>query len=180
MHGLVSLLPDPYYARVKQIWQELETRFGLKGIQVTPTPHFSWQIYADYPTPLLEQTAQKVAARTKPFQITTTGLGLFTGSHPVIYIPVVKTAALSAVHQQIWHDLGYEQKGTSPLYSPGCWMPHISLAYEDVTSVNIGPVMQWLAFQDFTWEMTIDNLSYICQRDGDLHALQCTYAFYGE
>ncbi len=40
MHGLVSLLPEPHYTRVENIWQELETRFGLSGIQVTPYPPF--------------------------------------------------------------------------------------------------------------------------------------------
>ncbi|MDX9864995.1 MAG: hypothetical protein RBT34_09340, partial [Anaerolineaceae bacterium] len=60
------------------------------------------------------------------------------------------------------------------------WMPHLSLAYDDVTPQNIGPAMQWLAFQDFSWQMTIDNISFICEPSGEIGTLQCSYGFYGE
>ena len=102
MDGLVSLLPEPYYDRVEKIWQELETRFGLTGIQVTPYPHFSWQIGEDYSMDLLAEAAREVGAATPPLPVTTAGLGLFTGANPVIYISVVKTPALVAVHRLIW------------------------------------------------------------------------------
>lgn len=180
MHGLVSLLPEPYYGRVEKIWQELETRFGLTGIQVTPYPHFSWQIGEDYSMDLLAEAAQEVGTATPPLLVTTAGLGLFTGANPVIYISVVKTPALVAVHRLIWQRFEHVCQGVSPLYSPGLWMPHISLAYEDVTPKNIGPAMQWLAFQDFTWEMKIDNISYICEPSGTIGSQQCSYGFCGE
>lgn len=180
MHGLVSLLPEPYYTRVETIWQELERRFGLTGIQVTPYPHFSWQIGEEYPTNLLEKAAQEISQTTPPLKITTGGLGIFTGEHPVIYISVVKTPALSAIHKQIWGRFTGVCNGVSPLYSPESWMPHISLAYEDVTPQNIGPAMQWLAFQDFHWQMTINNISFICEPSGAIGTLQCTYGFSGE
>ena len=48
MHGLVSLLPEPFYAQVESIWRELERDFGLTGIRVTPFPHFSWEGVEDY------------------------------------------------------------------------------------------------------------------------------------
>jgi 2'-5' RNA ligase len=44
-------------------------------------------------------------------------------------------------------------------------MPHITLAYEDVTPQNIGAVMQMLAFERYDWEMWIDNLTMICSAD---------------
>lgn len=180
MHGLVSLLPEPYYKRVTTIWQELETRFGLTGIQLTPFPHFSWQIGEEYAMELLEVAAQEVAAITPPLQITTTGLGLFTGPNPVIYIPVVKTPTLGAVHREIWQRFEHVGNGFNPHYRPESWMPHISLALDDVTADNIGAVMEWLAFQDFNWRMTIDSISYICDPTGSVSALQCTYGFSGD
>lgn len=179
MHGLVSLLPEPYYERVMKIWHELETRFGLKGIQVTPYPHFSWQIGEDYSQDLLAEAAQEVSAITPQLNITTAGLGLFTGEKPVLYIAVVKTPALSAAHRNIWERFQRVTDGASPYYSPEFWMPHISLAYEDLTPGNIGPVMQWLAFQDFHWKMKIDNISYICEPSGTIGALQCSFGLSG-
>lgn len=180
MHGLVSLLPEPYYARVEKIWQELDTRFGLTAIQVTPYPHFSWQIGEEYPADLLEKAAQEVGMSTPPLEVTTGGLGVFTGEQPVIFISLVKSPALAAVHRMIWQRFENVCEGVSPLYGPNTWMPHISLAYKDVTSQNIGPVMQWLAFQDFYWKMPVNNISFICEPEGSIGSLQCSYGFCGE
>jgi 2'-5' RNA ligase len=51
-------------------------------------------------------------------------------------------------------------------YSPDQWVPHITLAYNDVTSANIDCVMQSLAFQTFNWEIQIDNLILVAQAEG--------------
>ena len=45
--GLVYFLDKSHYALVKEIWQELESDCGLKGINITPLPHFSWEIEID-------------------------------------------------------------------------------------------------------------------------------------
>ena len=55
MHGIVSLLPQPYYSEVEKLWDRLENNFGLSGIRVTPFPHFSWQIGENYDEPLLRK-----------------------------------------------------------------------------------------------------------------------------
>ena len=36
MHGLVTLLPEPYFAQVESLWDGLEVNFGLNGIRITP------------------------------------------------------------------------------------------------------------------------------------------------
>jgi 2'-5' RNA ligase len=50
-------------------------------------------------------------------------------------------------------------------YSPGQWIPHITLAYNDVTPANLDCVMQSLAFQTFNWEIQINNLILVAQRE---------------
>ena len=46
MHGIVSLLDQPHYDQVEKLWVEIERRFGIKGIFVTPYPHFSYHVTA--------------------------------------------------------------------------------------------------------------------------------------
>lgn len=103
MHGLVSLLDKKHYALVEEIWQELEIDCRLKGIHVTPLPHFSWQIAEDYAWEALENALQELAFEAEQFKVRTNGLALFTGEEPVVYIPVVRTKELSRFHEMIWN-----------------------------------------------------------------------------
>lgn len=54
MHGVVSLLEDKYYRLIEDLWAELEKEFGVRGVYVTPYPHFSYQVASHYNTEVLE------------------------------------------------------------------------------------------------------------------------------
>ncbi len=166
MHGIVSLLPQPYYKNVESLWDELENQFGLKEIRVTPFPHFSWQIGEEYDLSALALVLSTVAKQTKPFPVTTTGIGIFSGTNPVIFIPVIKSPQLVRFHQQVWKALSNTGLGISDYYSPQNWVPHISLAYMDVNQQNIGGIIRHLAFQTFNWEFEVNNFVFIHEPDG--------------
>ncbi len=180
MHGLVSLLPQPYYGKVEQIWDDLERRFGLRGIRVTPLPHFSWNIGEVYPQEKLEPAMREVAAQIPPLVTRAGGLGIFPGPEPVIFIPVIKDRALLEAHELIWNRFQSVGEGLSPYYSPQNWHPHISLAYQDVNRENIGPVIEALAFEPVYWEMPIDNMTFIYEPVGEVGALNFTYPLTGK
>ena len=179
MHGLVSLLDSKYHQQVEAIWQLLEDKCGLTGIRVTPFPHFSWLIASDFNWPALENTLREIASRTNPFTVRAAGLGMFSGFRPVIFIPLVRTAELSAFHRQVWESIQPHGIDLSPLYNPDNWMPHITLAYEDVTPENIPCVMQNLAFQTYNWEIRVDNISFIHQPDNQGGEIRYHYEFKG-
>jgi len=175
MHGLVSLLDSKHHQHVESLWQLLEEECGLTGIRVTPFPHFSWLIASDFDWPALENSLREIASLTSPFTVHTAGLGLFSGPNPVVFIPVVRTAELSAFHQQVWESIQPFGIEISPLYSPASWVPHITLAYTDVTPANISCVMQTLAFQTYNWRIRVDNISFVNEPDG--HVGQVRYKF---
>ena len=177
MHGLVSLLPETYYQKVEDLWKELEERHGLTGISVTPYPHFSWQIAEDYDLEKLEKIVQEIASETAPLKVQTGGIGIFTGPKPVIFISVVKSQALMKLHAKIWEKANDAGRDISALYSPDTWMPHISLAYEDVDESNIAAVMDGLFFRSFSWEMIIDNIAFIYEPSGTIGQLKFQYQF---
>lgn len=179
MDGIVSLLPQPFYQQVEELWDELEEKFGLTGIRVTPYPHFSWEIADHYHQPGLELVLKTIAQRTKPFTVTTTGLGVFSGEQPVIFIPVVKSPELSAFHQQVWKALLSVGEGISDLYSPRQWLPHISLAYMDVNGENIGAIMQALAMRTYNWQFQVDNFVHIYEPDGSVGKIKTQVQFSG-
>jgi hypothetical protein len=179
MHGIVSLLDEKHFAQVESLWKDLEETCGLKGIKVTPFPHFSWQIGEDYDWNKLELALSQIASRTKPFTIQTTGIALFSGEQPVIFIPVVRDPSINAFHNEVWQTLQTIGRGISSYYAPQSWMPHISLAYSDVTRENINCVIQMLAFQTFNWKILVDNISAIYEPSGRIGTLRLQVPFLG-
>jgi 2'-5' RNA ligase len=177
MHGLVSLLDKNHYALVEEIWQELETDCGLKGIHVTPLPHFSWQIAEDYEWTALETALQDMALIAQPFPVYTTGLAFFTGERPVAYIPVVRTGELSIFHEMIWKRITPLSTRPSLYYSPSFWMPHISLAYGDLDTEKLSCLMDKLAFRTFNWQIEIDNLTLIYEPEGTIGQARYQFSF---
>ena len=161
MHAIVSLLPQPIYREVEEIWDQLEQEFGLQGVRPARFPHFSWQGARDYDESALEKTLSRFAAQIHPFKVRTTGLGVFSGVQPVLFIPVIKTRQLADLHRQIWQDLESDGSGINPYYCPDNWTPHISLALTDLTTATIGPVIETLALKTFNWEFEVDNLAHI-------------------
>ena len=179
MHGLVSLLDQPHNQLVESIWQTLDEECGLTGIKVTPFPHFSWLIGSDFEWKAFEFALQEIAAQASPLTVRTTGLGLFTGSNPVVFIPIIRTKELSEFHQLVWERIQPFGEGLSSYYSPAYWSPHISLAYSDVTPANLSCVMNRLAFQTYNWEIRIDNISFISEPDSQVGTIRYRYGFNG-
>ncbi len=180
MHGLVSLLPEPYYTQVEEIWQMLENECNLTGIKVTPFPHFSWLIASDFDWGALERTLKEIAHKTRPFTVNTGGIGVFSGISPVIFIPVIRTQALNKLHQRIWDAIQPLGEEISSYYAPQNWIPHISLAYMDVTEENISCAMQKLAFKSYNWEIKVDNISFIYEPEDTTGTLQHQFKFQGK
>ena len=48
MQAVISLIPEPYTTRIKQIWDTLQAHFGLEYFRIAPVPHFTWQLGEGY------------------------------------------------------------------------------------------------------------------------------------
>ncbi|MDX1521557.1 MAG: 2'-5' RNA ligase family protein [Anaerolineae bacterium] len=161
MHGIVSLLDDNHYRQVETLWAELQAAFDLTGIYAVPFPHFSYQVAAAYDLDRLEPLLAGVARQHPPLAVKTTGLGIFSGPKPVLYIAVVRSQALSQFHQAIWHSVSTTGSGLVEYYRPANWVPHITLANLDLGPDRLSAAVERLSHRDFSWEMTIDNLSLL-------------------
>lgn len=177
MHGLVSLLDKKHYALVEELWYELRDECGVQGIYVTPLPHFSWQVAEDYDWDVLESVLREIASEARPFTVNTAGLALFTGENPVVYIPAVRTRELSEFHEMIWEQLKPVSTGLIQYYAPPFWMPHISLAYQDVDPEKLRCLMDKLAFRIFNWSIEIDNLTLIYEPEGTIGSIRYQFDF---
>jgi 2'-5' RNA ligase len=165
MQGIVTLLDPAHYAATEALWTELAEALGLRGVYVTPFPHFSYHVAHGYARDALAAALSQAAA-TPPFTVTTAGLAVFTGPAPVLYIPVVRTAALSAFHAALWEALEPAAAASQAYYAPDSWVPHITLGFGDLTRATLTEAVRLLGGRSFTWEIPVDHLAYIDDAGG--------------
>jgi 2'-5' RNA ligase len=177
MNGIASLLSDPHKTQVEAIWQELQDKCGLVGVRTTPFPHLSYQVVETYDQARLEPILHEIAQQAQPFTVFSTGLGIFTGPAPVIYVSLAKNERLLQFHQLLWDRTQDVAQGISPLYAPNLWTPHITLGLNDITNANLACAMQALAFRNFAWEINVNDLAFIGQQDDNTFGNFCTYSF---
>lgn len=168
MEGIATLLEPHRYADIEAIWSYLEADCDLKGVKITPVPHVSWQLVDSYQMDMLFAVLEEFCRHAKPFLARTTGLGIFTGENPVIYIPLVKNHQLLRFHEILWNETARAGSGIIPHYSPENWIPHITLASGDVDRIKLSCAMERLAFHTYNWEFVVDHLVVGRQRDEEV------------
>jgi 2'-5' RNA ligase len=176
MHAVVSLLDDEHYHLVESLWAELEEEFGVRGVYVTPFPHFSYQVAPQYDVARLEPILARLAQAQRPFHVRTTGLGIFTGAQPVLFIPVVPNPDLARLHQAIWDATLSTSAGLLAYYRPDQWVPHVTLGFGDISPEESAEIVRCLISRDFTWEIAVDNLALI-YNTGERQELRTRFAF---
>jgi 2'-5' RNA ligase len=153
-------------------------QFGLRGIYLTPYPHFSYQVAQGYNVNTLEPILKRIAQTTAPFQVRAAGLGIFTGKSPVLYIPVVRNPALTQFHHAVWSEISGSGSGVVSYYHPENWLPHITIGFGDLHSGNLSGVIRLLAEREIDWEITVNNLAYI-EDTGQAQQLRFEFNFSG-
>ncbi len=161
MHGVVSLLDHEYYQLVEDLWAELAREFAVCGVYVTPYPHFSYQVARHYDVKSLKSVLRCFAASKTSFKVRAGGLGIFTGPHPVLYIPIVRSPELTQFQQALWQEICSTGSGIQDYYHPAHWMPHITIGIGDMHKNNLSQIVPLLAERDFNWEITVDNIALI-------------------
>jgi 2'-5' RNA ligase len=167
MYAIATLLDPNSDSQIRDFWQLLETDCGLAGIKTTPLPHFSWQGAENYPVSEVERILKDVAGQQSPFTVQTSGLGLFTSPVPVLYLALVKTVILMNVHGLLWDMIGPLASDLNSHYSPDLWMPHITVAYHDLTSDNLACAVKNLIYRPVELEIHVDRLALLYQINGD-------------
>ena len=176
MQGIVSLLDDTHEALVHALWEELERRFGLRGVYLTPYPHFSYHVAREYAAARVRPVLRRLAAEGQACTVRTSGLGLFTGPSPVLYVPVVRSRALTEFQERVWEAVSPLAVEAVAYYEPDRWVPHITLGFGDVRGDLLAEVMRGWAERPFEWEFRIDSLAHITDSGGKQEVgLRCDF-----
>jgi 2'-5' RNA ligase len=176
MIAIASLLDDIYSEKVTELTNQLELRFGLKEVKMTPYPHLTL-LTAEIPDmEELKDYLELICLETPVFNIRTTGLGIFPGENPVIYIPVLRTPPLNQLHSRLHKEVAEMSSEMGLNYNQNMWLPHITLALGDTSQELLGDVLSFLNNFRFNWKIKIDNLT-ILRRCGDFYLKEDEFKF---
>ncbi len=176
MIAITSLLDNKYSDRVSELTGLLEAKFGLAGVKITPYPHLTLLTAKIPDMDELKHYLDQFCLETPVFTVRTTGLGIFPGENPVVYIPVLRTHTLNTLHNKLHHDVSEMSSEMGVFYNPNLWLPHLSLALGDMTTELLGPVLTFLCQYTFNWEIKIDNLT-ILRKSGDYFLKEDEFRF---
>jgi 2'-5' RNA ligase len=161
MQGVVSVFDAQASANVEQVWAELERAFALKYACVA-YPHLTYHLAERYDDTRVIPVLRDLSRHATPLRVTTSGLGIFTGERPVLYLPIVRDTALTRFHEQVTKAVApYAQGAHDHHYGVAHWMPHITLAVEDLTPDMLPDVIRMLGGRAFNWVIIVSNLSFV-------------------
>ena len=167
MQGVVSVLDAQASAKVEQLWAELERVFALKYACVA-YPHLTYHLAESYDDTRVIPVLRDLSRHAAPLHVTTSGLGIFTGERPVLYIPVVRDAALTRFHEQVTLAVApYAMGAHEHHYGTSFWMPHITLAVEDLTPDMLPDVIRMLGSRALNWHIIVSNLALVQDAQGE-------------
>ena len=168
----VALLPpSDVQAAINRFKQRFADRYHSRKAFNAP-PHITLQPPFDWPLPSpglppeqhadsatlteLTQSFQALAATQPPIVIQLNGFGAFAPR--VIYVNVFKTAELRSLQAEVTQYFVEEWSLTEPQAQSRPFIPHITVAFRDLTRSNFH--MGWAEFKDkpFTATFTVTDL----------------------
>jgi 2'-5' RNA ligase len=142
-------------------WQQLAGICNASGFSSEAIPHFSWQTAEKYRLPETHEKLAQLAREFKPFQITTSGLGVFANDHRILFIIIVKTRLLMEMHEHLWNELTPLAEECKQYYSPKNWIPHISLNLEKLSEDQFNCSFTELSRHTLQFDITVKRLGLL-------------------
>jgi 2'-5' RNA ligase len=111
------------------LWQALEDA-GLPSpmLELGFPPHLTLMVCQDLNLEGLRSRLPEFIASHPPLPVSFTGVGIFNGPYPVVYLSVTLNRALLDLHANFWKTISPYNHGESSYYRPGMWVPHVTLS----------------------------------------------------
>lgn len=112
----------------------------------------------------VEPALDELAEQTSPFTAEITGLGIFTGEVPVLYMQVVRRPQLNRLQHDIAESLAPYAAESNPHFEPTAWSPHLTIGWPKGPD-ELGKAVQLLCQRDLRCEILIDNITILFSDD---------------
>ena len=126
----VGVSLDPASAAV--VGELIHDVLAVTGADLThvseTSPHLTLAVAEEVEVPAVEQLLAEIAGSMPAPALTFSHLGVFLGDERVVFLASVVTAELIAFHLAFHRRFEAMARDQSPLYLPGRWVPHCTLA----------------------------------------------------
>ena len=156
---IVSVLENKPYKDVKKIWKLFEKKYGSVGVQIFSHPHVTFQGGKSDNLRELKKGFQEIASKMKPFEIGVSGIAHF--DKKVIYLKVEKTNSLIELNKLINQFLKSHCTGLLEYFTPENWIPHITLAIDDLTEENFEKAWNQLKHSKIKFKQKLHNICIV-------------------
>lgn len=173
MYGIVSVLDEEHQEAVWRLWAEIEREFDV-SISKTHVPHFSYHVAKSYGASIHE-TLDRISATTAPVSTASFFIGVFDAPPPLFFLPLVRTEALSALHQELWAELAPIAVDVMDRYAAERWFATVNLA-PDLEKDISRELLPFLIGRNFEWEITVDNVCLL-HDTGERQILEACFDF---
>lgn len=157
MYSIASIIRDEDLL----FWDEIERRCSASNLKRTTIPHFSWQTAEDYEFNPLREELANICSNVRPFEIHTSGLGIFPGERRILFLIITKDRLLLDLHEMIWENTILYARQPNKLYSPENWIPHISLNLEALDECDFSCAINELTSKPLNFSFRIEQLGLL-------------------
>jgi 2'-5' RNA ligase len=176
MSSVGTQIEEPFYSRVIEYRKALSSDPVVGNIYDPPSVHFSHQVAGDYEWQELEPALEKLAARTKPFEVRAVGLVLFGGT---LVVGLRVDERLAEFHARVWETVAPFAKEGVTEYEPAIWVPHVTIKRCGNDPEAIGEAVRKLASEKFDWSLPVTNIAALHDPTPNGHYLRGRFELAG-
>lgn len=157
--GILSILENKHYKEVKKLWKLFEKKYNSTGVQTFNHPNVTFQGGKTSNIQQLTNNFQGIISNIKPYEINVAEIGHF--KKEAIYLKVSNSKNLLNINKLINNFLKNYCEELFEYYNPQNWVPHITLAMNDLTIENFENA--WYELNNITIEFkqTLHNICIV-------------------
>ncbi|MEH7110715.1 2'-5' RNA ligase family protein, partial [Bacillus sp. JJ1764] len=159
--GIASLLTDEQKYEVLRFWDIFEKDFNSVGVRSFDHPNLGFQGGRCSNISILKEELSKLCTKISPFDFTVDGFGFFEVPSKVVYLQVKKTNEILDVHKKINSTLAKCCEDLFHFYTPENWVPHITLAMDDLSEINFEKFKNKYEHYSPSLKQTFSNLALV-------------------
>jgi 2'-5' RNA ligase len=159
--GIASLLIGEERDEVLRFWNVFEKNYNSIGVRSFDHPNLGFQGGSCLNIGTLKEELSKLCTKISPFEVIIDGFGFFEAPSKVVYLKVVKSKELIEIHKKINISLTKCCQDLFELYTPENWVPHITLAMDDLSETSFDNFKN--KYKDYSpyFKQTISNLALV-------------------
>lgn len=158
--GLATLLTGQGKQKVLEFWNVFEEEYNSVGVQSFDYPNLGFQGGSCEDINSLIEDLKVLCKKVRSFEFETQGIGYFVDTSNVVYLSVDKKHNLKELHNDLNILMKRHCDKTFKLYEPDNWVPHITLAMQDLSDEDLNEFKsEYTSLQNFTQE--INNIALV-------------------